>query len=708
MAEKRKQTRREFIRIFSVGGSGLILASYIPLTGFIQKKGEAPTVFAPSIFLKIDSNGLVTVIVPRSELGQGVFTSLTMLVAEELEVDWEKIRVENAYADKDFGDQNTGGSTSIRKSWQPLRFAGATAKTMLVMAAAARWKVALSDCAAELGFVVNKVTGKKLAYGELVDDASKLPVPTDVKLKDPKDYKIIGKKIHRLDTPSKLYGEALFGIDHTLPGMYYATVNHFPTFGGGIKKFDATKAKSLKGVRDVTVISTGIAIIAESTWLAFRGKGLLSVDWDPGLHANVSSESIHKSMTDKLNEPGESLTRIGNPVTPQTNEKRVEALYETPFLAHATLEPMNCLAHFKDGKVEIWAPTQNPQGAQAAVAKTLGLKMEDVTVYVTFSGGGFGRRGDVDYAVEAAEISKHAGKPIKLTWTREEDIKHDFYRPPSMHQMKGTLDDQGKPQSLRHHIITPSIEEFKSGTKLDPSHYDFKGGAIEKEYQIPFVELTGSVLPNVIPLGYWRSVYRSQNPFALESFIDEMALAAKKDPFEFRKDMLPEKSRLRNVLTIAAQKADWYGKLRKGQGRGIACATSYDSYCAFVAEITLQQGNNVKVDRFVCAIDCGLVVNPDTVEAQMQSCVAFALSAALKQRITIKNGAVVESNFDSYPILTYDEMPKVEVHIVQNSLPVGGIGELGIGVTAPALCNAIYAATGKRVRTLPVDLRREN
>jgi isoquinoline 1-oxidoreductase subunit beta len=704
MDENGKQTRREFIRVFSVGGSGLILASYVPLTGFMQDNGGTPKVFVPNAFIKIDSSGLVTIIVPRSEMGQGVFTSLTMLVAEELEVDWEKIQVENAFADKKFGDQNTGGSSSIRKSWQPLRVAGATAKVMLIMAAASRWKVASSDCTAEMGFVVNKITGKKLAYGELVNDASKLPVPTDVKLKDPNDYKIIGKKIHRLDTPGKLYGEALFGIDHTLPGMQYATICHFPTFGGGIKNFDAAKAKSLKGVIDVFVMSTGIAVIAESTWLAFKGKGLLSVDWDPGVNGNISSESIRQSMLEKLKEPGEVLTRIGAPASPQKNETAIEALYETPFLAHATMEPMNCLAHFRGGKVEIWAPTQNPQNAQSAVAKTLSIKEEDVTVYVTLIGGGFGRRSDVDYAVEAAEISRHAGKPIKLTWTREEDIKHDFYRPPSIHQLRGTIDENGKPQSLRHHIITPSIEEYKSQSKLDTSHYDFKGGAIEREYQIPYVELTGSITPTPVPIGYWRSVYRSQNPFALESFIDEMAVAAKKDPFEFRKDVLQEKSRLRNVLSIAAQKSDWYGPLRKGQGRGIACATAYDSYCAFVAEVTLQKGTSLKVDRFVCAIDCGLVVNPDTVEAQMQSCVAFALSAALKQRITVMSGGVAESNFDSYPILTYDEMPKVEVHIAQNVLPVGGIGELGIGVTAPALCNAIYAATGKRVRTLPVDL----
>jgi isoquinoline 1-oxidoreductase beta subunit len=704
MREYTKQTRREFIRIFSVGGAGLCLASYVPLHGFAQSKSDEPKVFAPSGFIKIDSNGQVTITVPKSEMGQGVFTSLTMLIAEELEIDWEKIKVENAYADKKFGDQSTGGSTSIRRSWEPLRVAGATAKAMLMAAAAARWNVALTDCEAEMGFVVNKITGKKLAYGELADDASKLPVPQNVKLKNPKDYKIIGKKIHRLDTPAKIYGEALFGIDHTLPGMCFATVSHFPTFGGGIRTYDATKTKALKGVLDVTVISSGIAVVAESTWLAFKGRQLLSVDWDPGPNANVSSESIHRAMGEKLDKPGELMTRIGTPTVPQKNEKEIEATYEVPFLAHATMEPMNCLAHFKGGTIEIWAPTQNPQDAQSAVAKALKVKEHDVTVYVTFIGGGFGRRIDVDYAVEAAEISRRLGRPTKLTWTREEDLRHDFYRPPSTHQLKATLDDSGKPLSLRHHVITPSIEEFKSQTKLDPNHFDFKGGALERGYGIPFMELTGSIVPTPVPLGYWRSVYRTQNPFALESFIDEMALAANIDPFEFRRDMLAPDSRLRNVLVLAAKESSWGRRLEKGRGRGIACASAYDSYSAFVAEVTVDGKNNLKVDRFVCAIDCGLVVNPDTVEAQMQSCVAFALSAALKQRITLRDGSVVESNFDSYPILTYDEMPKVEVHIVQNTLPVGGIGELGIGVTAPALCNAIFSATGKRVRKLPVGL----
>ncbi|MGB2866950.1 MAG: xanthine dehydrogenase family protein molybdopterin-binding subunit [Bacteroidota bacterium] len=703
MSDQGRHTRREFIKVVSASGAGLFLGSYFPA---YEPPPESPqsNIFAPSVFIKVEPSGLVTIVVPRSEMGQGVFTSLAMLVAEELEVDWKTIKVEHAYGDKRFGDQTTGGSTSIRKKWEPLRIAGATARTMLIGAAAARWKVKPSDCAAKLGFVVNTKNGATLSYGDLAEEASKIPVPEDVPLKDPKDYSVIGKSVHRLDTPGKVYGETQFGIDHTLPGMLYATVLHCPTFGGKIKRYDAANVKAVRGVLDVFSISSGIAVVAESTWLAFKGQSLLSAEWDSGPNATLNSETIRSMMAEKLRERGEVLTQIGNPITPTGQDAVIEAVYETPYLAHATMEPMNCVASFKDGKVEVWAPTQSPQDARTEVAKALGLGEESVTVYVTFMGGGFGRRVDPDFAVEAAEISQHTAKPVKVTWTREEDMKHDFYRPPSMHQLKGTIDGNGRPSSLQHHVITPSIEEQRSRRPLDPRSYDFKGGAIEREYRIPFMQLTGSIVSIPIPIGYWRAVYRSQNPFALESFIDEMAVAARKDPFDFRVDMLPEGSRLRNVLTVAAQKSDWYKKLGKGRGKGIAAGSAYDSYCAYVAEVTVDQDSKLRVDRFVCAVDCGLVVNPDTVEAQMQSCVAFALSAAIKGRITIANGGVVEANFDSYPILTYDEMPKVEVHIVPSAFPVGGIGELGMGACAPALCNAIFSATGKRVRNLPIDL----
>ncbi len=701
MRQRTDQSRREFLRICSVSGAGLVLAVYVPVGRLFGREEGDPTVFAPGVFLRIDTARTVTITVPRSEMGQGVFTSLTMLVAEEMDLDWDSVAIEQAYGDPKFGDQVTGGSTSIRRFWEPLRIAGATARAMLVAAAASRWGVRPSDCTVNQGIILNTVDGRKVSYGEVAEAASRLPVPEHVRPKDPLEYKLIGRNIHRRDTPAKLYGTAQYGIDHTLPGMQYATVVHPPVFGGKLTRFDASRAVALRGVKDVLVIGTGLAVVAESTWLAFKGKEALSVEWDT--HSGVSTESIHAAMVEKLGERGEVLTAVGSPVA-RGDERVVEATYETPYLAHATLEPMNCLAHWTDGRVDLWAPTQDPQGAQKGVADALGIREELVRVYVTFLGGGFGRRVQADFAVEAATISRQTGTPIKLTWTREEDMRHDFYRPPSMHRLRGTVDPEGKPLSLTHHIVTSSIEMQRSGTVLEPARYDFKGAALERGYRIPYMLLTGTAVSSPLPIGYWRSVYRSQNPFALESFVAEMASAARKDPYEFRRDLLPEDSRLRNVLTLAAEKAGWYRPREQGKGKGIACHSAYDSYCALVAEVSFDRNGKLAVDRIVCAVDCGIVVNPDTVEAQMQSCVAFALSAALKQRVTVRNGGVVERNFDDYPILTYEEMPDVEVHIVQNHLPVGGIGELGIGPCAPALCNAIFSATGKRIRTLPIDL----
>ncbi len=694
-------SRRDFLRICGVSGAGLILAVYVPAGRFTVREEDDPTVFAPGAFLRVDTSGIATITVPRSEMGQGVFTSLTMLVAEELDLDWDSVAIEQAYGDPKFGDQVTGGSTSIRRFWEPLRIAGATARAMLVTAAASRWGVRPSDCTANQGVILNALDGRKVSYGEVAEAASRLPVPDHVKPKDPLEYRLIGRKVHRRDTPAKLYGAAHYGIDHTLPGMQYATVIHPPAFGGKLKSFDASRAMALHGVKDVFAVRTGLAVVAESTWLAFKGREALTAEWS--VPSGVSTDSIRAMMAEKLGERGEVLTVVGSPVD-VSDERVVEATYETPYLAHATLEPMNCLAHWKDGRIDLWSPTQDPQGARKGVAEALGISEDRVRIYVTFLGGGFGRRVQADFAVEAAAISKQTGTPIKLTWTREEDMRHDFYRPPSMHRLRGTVDREGKPLSLTHHVVTSSIEMQHSGTVLEPARYDFKGAALERAYRIPYMLLTGTAVSSPLPIGYWRSVYRSQNPFALESFVDELAFAASKDPYEYRRDLLPEDSRLRRVLTLAAEKADWYHRREKGRGKGIACHSAYDSYCALVAEVSVDRSGKLTVDRFVCAVDCGIVVNPDTVEAQMQSCVAFALSAALKQRITVRNGEVVERNFDDYPILTYDEMPDVEVHIVRNGLPVGGIGELGIGPCAPALCNAIFSATGKRIRTLPVSL----
>lgn len=698
-----KQTRREFIKVVSVSGSGLILASYIPFNSAFANPGDDPKIFSPSVYLKIDSNNVVTVIFHRSEMGQGIKTSLPMLIAEELEVEWEKIVIEQADADKKYGSQSTGGSWSIRSTWEPFRVAGATARVMLISAAASKWNVIPENCYAENGFVINKINNEKLSYGALVEDASKLPVPENVKLKDPKEFKIIGKRIHRVDTPDKIYGKAKFGIDIVIPGMYYAAVTRCPAFGGKVKSFDANKAKSKPGVIDVVQISSGVAVIADSTYHAFNGRDALVVDWDMGPNGKTSSEDIHNDMLSHLKSEGSEFENRGDINSVLTDEKQIEAVYEVPFLAHAPMEPMNCVAKFESGKAELWAPTQNAQNAKSEVAKALGLDENNVTVHITLMGGAFGRRLVSDFAVEAAEIARASGKAVKLTWTRSEDMKGGYYRPPSMSSLKGSVTNDGKPFKFSHHVIAPSITQMRFNKNLTAEKSEIKEGTVNLEYQIPNLRITGTLIPTHVPISWLRAVYNTQNPFAVESFIDEMAHAAGKDPYQFRKDMLPADSRLTNVMNVAAEKSGWGKKLSSGKGMGIAISAGYGSYCAQVAEVTVT-GNRLKIDRYTAVIDCGVVVNPDSVEAQLEGAIGFALSAALKGEITIQNGGTRESNFDDYPILTYDEMPVVDAHYIVNDFKVGGVGEVGIAACAPALCNAIFAASGKRIRRLPIKL----
>ena len=704
MENLNKTTRRQFIKVAGLSGSGLFLASFVPLQNIFANPGEDPKIFAPSVYLKIDSNGIVTIIFHRSELGQGVKTALPMLVAEELEVDWDKIVIEQSDADAKYGNQTTGGSTSIRVNWEPLRVAGATARVMLITAAASKWNISPENCYAENGFVINKLNNQKFSYGALVEDASKLPVPKNVKLKDPKDFKLIGKRIHRVDTPDKIYGKAKFGIDIVIPGVYYAAVSRCSTFGGSVKSFDATKAKSLPGVIDVVRISNGVAVIADSTWHAFNGRDALEVIWDLGPNANVNTEDIRNELIRQSKTEGFEFEGRGNVNKDiEKGEKAIEATYEVPFITHAPLEPMNCIAKVENGNAELWVGSQTPQDARSSVARVLGMNEANVTVHITLMGGGFGRRLVNDFAVEAAEISKVSGKPIKLTWTREEDMKFSFYRPPSMHVLKGSVTENGTPLKFSHHVIAPSIIQMRFYRELPPKDYDIKEGTVDLQYNIPNMSIRGTTIETHVPISWLRSVYHTQNPFAVESFIDEMAYAANKDPYEFRRDMLPDDSRLKNVLNVAAEKSGWGKALPKSKGMGIAISECYESYSAQVAEVTVEN-NKIKVDRFVVVIDCGIVVNPDLVESQMQGAIAFGLSAALKGEIIIKNGGVEQSNFDDYQILTYNEMPVVDVHCIQNNYKVGGVGEVGIAACAPALCNAIFAATGKRVRRLPVRL----
>jgi isoquinoline 1-oxidoreductase subunit beta len=638
-------------------------------------------------------------------MGQGVQTSLPMIVAEELEVNWENIRIEQADADEKYGNQSTGGSWSIRRSFDPFRIAGATAKEMLITAAASKWGISVSDCYAENGFVINRANNNKFSYGELVDDAAKLPVPQDVKLKDPKDYKIIGQRVKRLDTPAKLYGTAKFGVDVIVPGMVYAAVKRSPTFEGKVKSFNDVKAKSVDGVIDVFQIKSGVAIVADSTWNSFKGQDLLNVDWDAGPHKNVNNESIRNSFLAMLETEGTEVEKTGNPDNINKDDLiNIEAVYELPFLAHAPMETMNCVADVKSDRAEIWAPTQNPQGLQRAIANLLGFQNEKVIVHVTLLGGGFGRKSHSDFGLEAAEISKTVGKPVKLTWTREDDMKHGQFRPASMHKLNGAVDKNGKAILFSHHVIGPSIRAHLSGNlPKEPNDFDMADGTKNLPYNIPNIKISATNVSTPVPLWYWRAVYNSQNPFVVESFIDEMAFAANKDPLQFRLEMMPDDSRLKNVLILAAEKSDWNKKLETGRGRGIAAMACYGSYSAQVAEVTVIN-NRIKLDRFVTAIDCGIVINPDTVEAQMESAIVFAISAALKGEMIIRNGGIVNTSYADYPILEYSEMPEVETYIVQNDLPVGGVGEVGIAASTPALINAIFNATGKRIRKLPVRL----
>lgn len=699
----KKITRREFVKVVGIGGGGLFLAAYVPAYGFKVLPGDEPKIFAPSVYLKIDSNGIVTITVHRSEMGQGVQTSLPMLVAEELECDWTKIRVEQADGHPVFGNQSTGGSQSIRRTFDPFRIAGATAKVMLISAAAAKWTIDITNCSAENGFVINNLNGKKLGYGELVEDASKLPIPKDVKLKDPKDYKIIGKRIHRLDTPAKIYGAAKFGIDVVIPGMVYASVSRCPSFGGKVKSFRADKAKLVKGVIDVIEIPQGVAVIADSTWNSFMGKQSLEVEWDFGPNANIDSDSIRNSMTKFLNDEGSEIELRGNPDYNLPEIKTIESVYELPFLCHAPLEPMNCIAKVENGRAELWAPSQNPQDARTQVAKALGFKEDDVIVHVTLIGGAFGRRLVSDWAVEAAVIAQKTGKIIKLTWTREDDMKHSVYRPASMHKVKGSVDKEGKLINFYHHVIAESITAQRFNRNIPVKDADIGEGTRRLTYQIPNMKITGTIVPTHVPVSWYRSVYNTQNPFVIESFIDELAHLGNKDPYEFKKALIPKDSRLRKVLEVAAEKSNWNSPLPKGRGRGIACFEGYGSFCAEVIEVSVIN-NEVKLEKVTAVIDCGTIVNPDTVEAQLEGAIVFALTAALKGEITIRSGGVVEKNYDDYQLLTYSETPLIECHIVNNFEKVGGVGEVGIGACAPALCNAIYAAIGKRIRKLPIKL----
>jgi CO/xanthine dehydrogenase Mo-binding subunit len=700
-------TRREFLTVTAGSGAGLLIGMYIPAS--VRRDLEAPeppAQFAPNAWLRIDPSGTVTVTVAKSEMGQGVLTSLPMLVAEELDADWSSVRSEQAIADDKYGSMGTGGSRSVRGGWQTLREAGAAARMMLIEAAAREWNVDAATCTTESGVVHHSPSGRSVTYGAVAGKAAGMAIPGKIALKDPKSFRLIGRRTLRLDTPSKVDGSGKFGIDTRLPGMLYATVLHAPVYGAAVKSFDASKAKALPGVKDVLKIETGIAVIAASTWQAFQGRDALEVVWDEGESGAATSASIAASLREASIRSGAVAEKSGDPAGALASSKvKIEATFEAPFVAHATMEPMNCTADVRKDACEIWAPTQVPQGAQQEAATTLGIPASRVTVHTTLLGGGFGRRLQTDYVKDAVLCSRAAGAPVKMTWTREEDMQHDFYRPVSRHVLSGGIDDAGKALVLTHRVVAPSIgDQRRPGSLKEGLDRGAVEGAVKSIYDIPNFLVEFVLARTPVPIGAWRSVFPSQNVFALECFIDELAAAAGKDPCEFRLGLTANNPRAHGVLKLAAEKSGWGKPLPGGVFLGVACGppSFFGSYVAQVAEISLSADRNVRVRRVVCAVDCGTAVNPESIEAQIEGGIVYGLSAALKGPITIERGRVVQSNFDDYPLLTMDEMPKIEVHIVPSSEPPDGIGEPGLPPIAPAVANAVSAATGVRVRSLPI------
>lgn len=657
-------------------------------------------------FIRIDADGWITIVVNHSEMGQGVYTSLPMLVAEELECDWTKIRVEAApvdpvYNHTRFGMQITGGSTSVSSEWERLRRIGASARERLISAAAGIWKADRAACRAEQGAVVHS-SGKRLAYGELAETAAGLPAPETVKLKDPAEFKIVGKPMKRLDAPEKTVGKGVFGIDADVPGMLTAVVARPPFFGAKVASLKAEKALALPGVRKVVQVSSGVAVAADGFWPASRAREALEIRWDEGPHSGLSTEGMRAQYAKLAQTPGAVAREEGDVDEAFRHAANViSAEYEVPYLAHATMEPLNCLVDLRDESCEIWTGTQLQTSDREAAARVAGLRPEQVTLHTTLLGGGFGRRGNPqsDFVVEAVETAKAVGQPVKVIWTRENDMKGGWYRPMWYDRIAGGLDAEGNIAGWRHTIVGQSIMEDVPSGGIDPASVE---GAEDIPYAIPNLLVDLHSPEPGVPVQWWRSVGHSHTAFVVESFMDELAHAAGIDPYEFRGRLLGDHPRHRAVLDLAAQKAGWGGSLRDGRGRGIAVHKSFGSFVAQAVEASVGRDGKVRVHKVVCAVDCGRVTNPNTVEAQMEGGIVFGLTAALYGAITLKDGRVEQSNFHDYPMLTIKEMPKVEVHIVQSDAPPSGVGEPGTPPIAPAVANAVFAVTGKRVRRLPI------
>ncbi|MDR3387113.1 MAG: xanthine dehydrogenase family protein molybdopterin-binding subunit [Rudaea sp.] len=708
--------RREFLRTAASVSTGLVVACFLPvgLHRAIAQAARTAAPVSPNAFVHIAPDNTITILLKHSEMGQGVWTSIPMVIAEELDCDLARVRVEHApaapaYAHTAFGMQMTGGSTSTWESFDQLRNAGAVARALLVQAAVQKWNTQAADCHTEKGFVI--CGEHRASYGELADAAANLPAPATVKLKDAKDWTVIGKPTRRLDSKAKVCGRAEFGIDVKRPDMAIVLVARSPVFGGAVKSFDATKTRAVAGVIDVVQVPSGIAVLGKHFWAAKTGRDALVIDWDSGPGATLSTAGLREDYRKLAHTPGAVAKSTGDVEAAFTTAAKVlEAEYEVPFLAHAPMEPLNCTVEIGKDGCDIYTGTQFQTVDQAAAAAILGLKPEQVRIHTTFLGGGFGRRANPtsDFVAEAVQVAKASGKTVKVVWTREDDIGGGYYRPMWLSQLRAGLGKDGKPVAWTHTVVGQSIlagTPFAAMMVKDGVDGTSVEGAADAPYfeNIPacHVELHSPTSP--VTVLWWRSVGHSNTAFVVESFLDELAHAAKKDPLEYRRTLLPKDSRERRALDLAADKFGWGKPLAKGHAAGLAVHQSFGSYVAQIAEVSVE-GKSIKVHRVVCAVDCGPAVNPLTVEAQMQSGIVFGLSAALHSELTFKDGKVEQSNFHNYPVLRMSEAPHIEVHIVPSTDKMGGCGEPGTPPIAPAVANAVFALTGKRLRQLPLKL----
>ncbi len=710
--------RRAFLRagllVGVAAGGGLMLGISLPSAAqakALPGSGAQRRRFEPNAFVRIDSAGKVTLVMPKVEMGQGVYTSLPMLIAEELEVTLAQVSIEHAppdaklYMDPLLHGQVTGGSTSIRYAWEPLRKAGATARQLLITAAAQRWKVDPVSCYAERGEVVHRGSGRRIGYGQLAESAAKLPMPENVVLKDSKDFKLIGTGAKRLDAPGKIDGTAMFGMDVRVPGMLYAVIVNCPVFGGTLASVDDRVARSLPGVRQVVKLDNAVAVVADHTWAAKRGASALVIQWNEGRGANYSTDTVVRELAAASKRDGAVARKEGDVV--QGFKKagiRLDAVYEQPFLAHATMEPVNCTVSVRADGCDIWTGTQVPTRAMDTAVKITGLPAERIALHNHLLGGGFGRRAETDFIAQALKVGKQVKSPVKVIWTREEDMQHDLYRPYYYDTISAALDSKGKPVAWRHRVVGSSIvarfapPAFRNG--LDPDAVEV---AAELPYDLPN-QLVDYVRqePLEVPTTFWRGVGALRSTFVVESFLDELAARAKIDPVRYRLDLLGNVPRAYNVLSTVARKAGWGAKLPKGHAHGVSVMHAFGSFFAVVVEASVGTSGDVRVHRVVCAVDCGMVVNPDTIEAQIQGGIIFGITTTLFSEITIKHGRVEQSNFADYPMLRIHQTPVIDVHIVKSAEAPGGIGEPGTAVLPAALTNAIFAATGTRLRKLPV------